>query len=156
MRLAIFQIVMLMTVVSWAGGEVPWPVESQQSIAIRELSGVWTSQHLEDPQRMYYFSLERGGVSESCPFILRVFEVNTQSGDLMTIGGGVFCSAFIKDIKIVMYDSYGTARNYLEIVGLEKPQQSNFMGVQLLGITLSTYAEKPEIIAQDSFHMMDY
>lgn len=155
MRLAVFLPLLLISALSWAGGEVPWPKEDQQNIALRELGGMWVSQHLDAPQRLFYFNIERGGISEACPFVMRTFEVDADTKVVRTAGGGVFCTDQLDAITIVMYDFEGIAQNYLKLVGLKMPAQGSFNGTQMLGITLTTFESDPRIIFQDTFYMTE-
>jgi hypothetical protein len=154
MRVALLPLLLLASAVSWAGGEVPWPKDSEQAIYLREMGGLWVSEHLDAPQRMFFFNLERGGISEACPFVLRAFEVDTATNTLITAGGGVFCSDKLDVVTILMYDFDGKAQNYMTLTGLKKPATSSFMGYQMLGVTLFTYGAKPEVIIQDTFYMI--
>ncbi len=154
MRKMLFSMLMLISVAGWAGGEVPWPKESQEDIQLRDLGGLWVSKTLDTPQRMFYFSLERGGISEACPYILRVFELDSKNSHIIAAGGGVYCQEQVEAIAIVMYDFEGHARNSLNLVGLRKPAGSFELGNQLLGVTLSTYGDEPSVLAQDTFYMI--
>jgi len=149
-------LLMFVCAVSWAGGEVPWPKEDQQNISLRSMEGMWLSEHLDAPQQLFYFNLERGGISDECPFVLRAFEVNPVTKQLVSAGGGVFCSESVEAITMIMYDFDGHARNYLQIVGLRKPAHSTFGGSQLLGMILSTYGETPTMITQDTFYLSSH
>jgi len=153
MRQLIVIAMTLFSIGAQAGGsEVPWPKDSEQYLQVRDLGGVWVSQHLDAPQVVYYFSLERGGISELCPFILRVFEIDSVTGQVLTTGGGVYCSETIDRIVLVLYDSNGQARKYLDIVGLIKPQEMDVLGPQLLGFTAMELRPESKIIYQDTFY----
>ena len=42
-----------------AGGDVPWPVTSQEAVRISDLTGPWVSVNLKDPGYLYFFSFQR-------------------------------------------------------------------------------------------------
>jgi hypothetical protein len=154
MKAVLVSLMLLFSAASWAGGEVPWPKDNLQDIDLRNMGGLWVSQHLDSPQRLFFFNLERGGITDACPFVLRAFEVDVQTSELVSAGGGVFCSQHLDAMTIVMYDFSGHAQYNLHLVGLRKPVDSSYLGAQMLGVTLTTFETKPSFILQDSFYMV--
>ena len=135
MRTVVFQLLLLLTTLAWAGGEVPWPKNFEQDVAIRELGGVWVSQNFNDPQIIYFFAVERATVEVNCALTLRLYEIDAIGGKMIAAGNTPFCSSAERQINFMMYDNNGRARNWVSIVGLTKPSDSTTPGVQNLGLT---------------------
>lgn len=152
MKLLISLLMFVASASSWAGTEVPWPLYAQQNIQIREIEGMWVSQHLDNPQLMYYFTMERAEIVVGCPLILRIYEINSESGAVISQGSRLMCSNTAKSVSFVMYDEHGRARNQVRIVGLIKPVESEFLGAQLLGFSVFSFGPDAEVLAQDTFY----
>lgn len=135
-----------------AGGDVPWPVTSQEAVRISDLTGTWVSVNLKDPGYLYFFSFSSNkDLDSSCPYRLTVEEMNPFEQLVISSGFSTVCQVNQSSITFKLYDSVGTLRNRLDIVGIRKDENEGGLGQQYLGVMIYDGATRPHLVAADTF-----
>lgn len=135
-----------------AGGDVPWPITSQEAVRISDLTGTWVSMNLKSPGYLYFFSFKANTFgNNSCPYMLTVEEMNPFEQQVMSKGISTVCQVNQSSVTFKLYDSSGKLRNRLEIVGVRKDQNEDGLGKQYLGVMIYNGSYRPQLVAADTF-----
>jgi hypothetical protein len=135
-----------------AGGDVPWPITSQEAVRVSGLTGTWLSSNLNDPGYLYYFSFSLNkGTDNACPYKLTVQEMNPFEQVIVSSGFSTVCQVNQSSITFKLYDSQGKLRNRLDIVGVRKDHNEGGLGEQHLGVMIYDGSYRPLLVAADTF-----
>lgn len=137
-----------------AGGDVPWPIKSQEAIRVADLTGTWMSMNVKDPGYMYFFSFSANSAKSSkCPYQLIVEAMNPYDHVVVSKGRSSVCLVTPASITFNLYDASGHLRNQLRVVGLRKSQSHDTtMGEQFLGVRIYDGAPRPQLVTADTFY----
>ncbi len=132
MKLFLLSLSLLLSIRVFAGGEVPWPIDKQEPLILRQLDGLWLSSTITSPRLMYYIKTEKVK-SKKCPYKVHVWEINSTSGDMLFAGAESFCKTLQERAAIILYDKDHVPQRYLEIVGVKNGKNFQNIGLSIFG-----------------------
>lgn len=151
-RLSLLVLSLLVATHARAGGDVPWPITSQEAVRISDLTGTWVSMNLQSPGFLYFFSFSANKPgSNSCPYLLTVEEMNPFQAEIVSKGWSTVCQVNQTSVIFKLYDAAGKLRNRLEIVGIRKDENEGGIGKQYLGVLIYHGSVRPQLVAADTF-----
>lgn len=151
-RVKVLVMSLFVAVSAYAGGDVPWPIASQEAVRISDLTGTWVSMNLQSPGYLYFFSFSANKFgSNSCPYLLTVEEMNPFEQQIVSKGWSTVCQVNQTSITFKLYDNAGKLRNRLDIVGIRKDQNESGIGKQYLGVLIYNGGTRPQLVAADTF-----
>ncbi len=137
---------------AYAGGDVPWPITSQEAVRISDLTGTWVSTNLQSPGYLYFFSFSSNKfTNNSCPYLLTVEELNPFEQQTLSKGWSTVCQVNQSSVTFKLYDIKGKLRNTLNIVGIRKDENEAGKGKQYLGVLIYDGSLRPKLVAADTF-----
>ncbi|MCC6137760.1 MAG: hypothetical protein IT287_03955 [Bdellovibrionaceae bacterium] len=140
------------TLSAYAGSEVPWPITSQESVRVSDLTGTWISMNLKSPGYLYFFSFSANKFADSsCPYLLKVEEMNPFEQQVISKGWSTVCQVNQTSVTFKLYDKNGRLRNRLDIVGVRKDENEGGLGKQFLGVMIYDGGIRPQLVAADTF-----
>ena len=143
---------LFVAVTAHAGGDVPWPITSQEAVRVSDLTGTWVSMNLKSPGYLYFFSFSANKYgSESCPYMLTVEEMNPFEQEVVSTGWSTVCQINQSAVTFKLYDGAGILRNTLQIVGVRKDESEKILGKQYLGVRIYNGGPRPALMAADTF-----
>lgn len=151
-RLKLVFLSLFVAISAHAGGDVPWPITSQEAVRIADLTGTWVSMNLQSPGYLYFFSFSSNKFSNnSCPYLLTVEEMNPFDAQIVSKGWSTVCQVNQTSVTFKLYDTTGRLRNRLEIVGVRKDENESGIGKQYLGVMIYNGSVRPQLVAADTF-----
>lgn len=147
MKMIIGAITVVLSLNAWGGGEVPWPIDQQENLLVRNLNGVWANISAT-PRMLYYIETEKTK-SKACPYLVHVLELSAETSRVLFSGTQKVCTTQKAGMGIILYDSLGRAKKYLDIVGVSSGKKQQNIGLSIYDYNQATI--KGDRIEQDLF-----
>lgn len=134
---------LVLSIFTWnaiAGGDVPWPIASEEEIIVDSLSGIWAGSD-EEPL-VYNIRVKETGFG-MCPYVVAIAEISLFEDRVTTHGVGLHCLNRGMG-QVYLLDDTGDIQFSLDLVGLSKTEEFKYngLGPQLLGLSMYNYPDK--------------
>lgn len=138
MKTLLFATILLFAGISFGGGsEVPWPMSSEESVFLEDISGYWKSNVIEEGDTYYHFYFNKMGPRPSCPYVIGVDEINSETQEITSSGVSSYCLVHPRKLSFVMYQTNGQPSRVLNFVGVKKETASDLiLGTQFMGLSI--------------------